>query len=66
MTTISITINGLKIDANKGSTLLKASLKAGIYIPSICAHPDLPPLVGLKPIEEIFQRNSNALQVFFK
>ncbi len=58
MTTISITINGVKIDAIKGSTLLKASLKAGIYIPSICAHPDLPPLVGLKPAEEIFQGNS--------
>ena len=58
MTTISITINGVKIDAIKGSTLLKASLKAGIYIPSICAHPDLPPLVGLKPTEEVFQGNS--------
>ena len=58
METIAITINGAKIDAVKGSTLLEASLKAGIYIPSICAHPDLPPLVGLKPAEEIFQGNS--------
>ncbi|KKM20816.1 hypothetical protein LCGC14_1641700, partial [marine sediment metagenome] len=58
MSTISITINGAKIDAIKGSTLLEASLKAGIYIPSICAYPDLPPLVGLKPAEEIFQGNS--------
>ncbi len=58
MTSISITINGAKIDTIKGSTLLEASLKAGIYIPSICAHPDLPPLVGLKPTEEIFQGNS--------
>jgi len=58
METISITINDAKIDAIKGSTILEASLKAGIYIPSLCAHPDLPPLVGLKPAEEIFQGNS--------
>ncbi len=58
METIAITINGAKINAIKGSTLLEASLKAGIYIPSICAHPDLPPLVGLKPAEKIFQGNS--------
>ncbi len=58
MEMISITINGAKIDAQRLSTILEASLKAGIYIPSLCAHPDLPPLVGLKPAEEIFQGNS--------
>jgi len=55
METISITINGTKIDAKKGSTILEASLNAGIYIPSICAHPDLPTLVGLKPTDQVFQ-----------
>ncbi|MFW9818881.1 MAG: FAD-dependent oxidoreductase [Candidatus Thorarchaeota archaeon] len=55
MGSISIMINGTKVEAEKGSTILKAALDAGIYIPSICAHPDLPPLVGLKPNEEIFQ-----------
>ncbi|MFX0004123.1 MAG: FAD-dependent oxidoreductase [Candidatus Hodarchaeota archaeon] len=55
MDSIPITINGTKIEAKKGSTLLNAALNAGIYIPSICAHPDLPPLVGMKPNEEIFQ-----------
>ena len=58
METIAITINGAKIDAIKGSAILEASLKAGVYIPSLCAHPDLPPLVGLKPADEIFQGNS--------
>jgi len=58
METISITINGSTVDAKKGSTILEASQNAGIYIPSLCAHPDLPPLVGLKPNEEVFQGNS--------
>jgi NADPH-dependent glutamate synthase beta subunit-like oxidoreductase len=55
METISITINGTKIEAKKESTILNAALNAGIYIPNICAHPDLPPLVGIKPNEYIFQ-----------
>ena len=55
METISITIDGKKIDAKKGSTILEASLSAGIYIPSLCSHPDLPTLVGLKPTDYVFQ-----------
>ena len=35
METISITINGAKVDAKKTSTILEASLNAGIYIPSL-------------------------------
>jgi len=58
MDTIPITINGTKIDVKKGITILEASQNAGIYIPSLCAHPDLPPLVGLKPNEYIFQGNT--------
>jgi len=60
MDAISITINGTIIEAEKGSTILNASLSAGIYIPSICAHPDLPTLVGLKPNEEIFQGETKS------
>ena len=55
METISITIDGKKIDAKKGSTILEASLSAGIYIPSLCSHPDLPTLVDLKPTDHVFQ-----------
>lgn len=58
METVSITINGTKVNAKKGDTILEASLNAGIYIPSLCAHPDLPPLVGLNPDEYIFQGNT--------
>ncbi|TET59052.1 MAG: 4Fe-4S dicluster domain-containing protein [Promethearchaeota archaeon] len=55
METNTITIDGTKIDAKKGNTILEASLNAGIYIPSLCAHPDLPTLVGLKPTDQVFQ-----------
>jgi len=55
METISISINGTKVEAKKGTTILEASQNAGIYIPSLCAHPDLPPLVGIKPNEVVFQ-----------
>jgi formate dehydrogenase beta subunit len=55
METVSIIINGIKVESKKGASILEASLDAGIYIPSLCAHPDLPPLVGLKPNEDIFQ-----------
>ncbi len=58
METIPITIDGTKIDVKKGITVLEASLNAGIYIPFLCAHPDLPPLVGTKPSELIFQGDS--------
>ncbi|UCC20446.1 MAG: FAD-dependent oxidoreductase [Promethearchaeota archaeon] len=58
METISITINGTKLDEKKGISILEASQNAGIYIPNLCSHPDLPPLVGLKPTKEVFQGNS--------
>ena len=58
METVSVTINGIKNDAKKGINVLEASHNVGIYIPSLCAHPDLPPLVGMKPTEYIFQGNT--------
>jgi formate dehydrogenase (NADP+) beta subunit len=43
MEMIKLNINGRDIEAQKGSTILKASLEAGIYIPHLCHHPDLRP-----------------------
>ncbi|MFX1355358.1 MAG: FAD-dependent oxidoreductase, partial [Promethearchaeota archaeon] len=62
----SITINGINFDVKKGSNVLEASLSSGIYIPSLCAHPDLPPLVGLTPNDEIFQGSSNFINTDFQ
>ena len=38
-----ITINGKKIAHKEGKTVLETALDAGIYIPSLCTHPELEP-----------------------
>lgn len=41
MSTVSIKVDGQKITARQGMTVLEAALGAGIYIPNLCADPDL-------------------------
>ena len=41
--TISISIDGRDVEAKPGQTSLRAADEAGIYIPRLCFHPDLPP-----------------------
>ncbi|MFC2072012.1 formate dehydrogenase subunit alpha [Chloroflexota bacterium] len=43
MDTITLTINGKGVNAEKGVTVLEAALGAGIYIPTLCYDPDLKP-----------------------
>ncbi len=43
MDTVTLTIEGRKVTAKKGMTVLEAALEAGIYIPNLCHHPDLSP-----------------------
>lgn len=38
-----MTINGRPVEAEDGQTVLQAASAAGIYIPTLCAHPDLKP-----------------------
>ncbi len=40
---ITLTINGQEVTAPAGSTILEAAEGAGIYIPTLCHHPDLKP-----------------------
>ena len=40
---LQLTIDGKKIEAPAGVSLLNAATAAGVYIPTLCAHPDLPP-----------------------
>jgi formate dehydrogenase (NADP+) beta subunit len=40
---VRLTIDGKAVDAPAGVSLLSAASAAGIYIPALCAHPDLPP-----------------------
>jgi [NiFe] hydrogenase diaphorase moiety small subunit len=41
--TFSFSIDGVKIEARPGQTILQAAEDAGIYIPRLCAHKDLVP-----------------------
>ena len=43
MSTITLTINGQQVTAPAGSTILEVAQSAGIYIPTLCHHPDLKP-----------------------
>jgi len=55
MATVTLTIDGLKITADKKMTILEAALENGIYIPHLCSHPDLPPVEELKPAEAVYR-----------
>jgi formate dehydrogenase beta subunit len=52
---IRFTVDGKKIEAFEGETILKASLKAGIYIPHLCHHPDLVPFNSVAPVDVCFR-----------
>ena len=41
---INLNINGIKVKTEAGRTVLEAAIQAGIYIPSLCYHPDIPPI----------------------
>jgi [NiFe] hydrogenase diaphorase moiety small subunit len=41
--TVSFTVDGLEVAASSGQTILEACDAAGVYIPRLCHHPDLPP-----------------------
>ena len=42
MDEINLTIDGIEVRVQKGTTVLQAAQSVGIYIPSLCSHPDLP------------------------
>ena len=41
LVTIKLTIDGKTVETEPGRTVLEAARDAGIYIPSLCSHPDL-------------------------
>ncbi len=43
MTMVNLTINGKAIQAPQGATILEAARTAGVYIPTLCYHPELRP-----------------------
>ena len=59
--TINLTINGQAVIADRGDSVLQAARKAGIYIPTLCEHPDLRP-EGLCRVCLVQIEGSPALQ----
>ena len=45
---VALTIDGQEVKVPQGATVLEAALKADIYIPTICYHPDLKPYGGCR------------------
>jgi formate dehydrogenase beta subunit len=57
MTHMKLTINDQKIEVLEGTTILEAARSAGIYVPTICYHPDLPSSKSGEVSRFIYQGN---------
>jgi formate dehydrogenase major subunit len=45
---IKLTIDGKTIEVQEGTTVLEAAEKAGVYVPTLCHHPQLTPYGGCR------------------
>jgi len=64
MGSVRLTINGEEIEAQAGVSILEAARMAGIYIPALCYHPDLPVAKGIQAAKIVYQgekRVENAM-----
>jgi NADPH-dependent glutamate synthase beta subunit-like oxidoreductase/NAD-dependent dihydropyrimidine dehydrogenase PreA subunit len=50
----NIAVDGQKIEARDGTSILEASLEAEIYIPHLCSHPQLDALSEVQSMEEVY------------
>lgn len=55
MDAVNLTIDGQRIRVPAGTTILEAARLVGIYIPSLCHHPDLPPADGSLAVAAVYQ-----------
>jgi len=51
----SLTINGSVCEADGGTSIIVAAKAGGIYIPSLCHHPDLPPFKDLPRAQRVYR-----------
>ena len=68
MEKMNLTIDGTKVTVEKGTTVLQAARSAGIYIPALCSHPNLPSSREVKPFEMVYRgkeelKNDNSLNL---
>jgi NADPH-dependent glutamate synthase beta subunit-like oxidoreductase len=55
MTDVRLHIDDQEVAVPAGITILEAAKRAGIYIPGLCCHPDLPPAKGAQAVAAVFQ-----------
>lgn len=55
MEPVVLTIDEAKISVPKGTTILDAARQAGVYIPHLCSHVNLPHVKGMKPAESVYR-----------
>jgi len=55
MAEIRLTVDGREVRAPSGATILEAARDAGVYIPTLCHHPDLPPAADTPAAEAVYQ-----------
>lgn len=51
----TLTIDGQSVRTDKDMSVLDAARQAGIYIPTLCRHPDLPVGRGTKPNDAVYR-----------
>ena len=56
---MNVTIDGTKITVEKGTTVLQAARGAGICIPALCSHPNLPSSREVKPFQVVYEVKRN-------
>ena len=52
---VRLNIDGQEIEVQAGATILEAARGMGIYIPTLCSHPDLPHAEGIQSAKAIYQ-----------
>ena len=57
MNPVTLTIDDIEVKTTEGVTVLQAAQGAGAYIPSLCAHPDLPPFTEIKAADFVYRGN---------
>jgi len=55
METVTFFVNNAEVKASKGVSILEATRKAEIYVPSLCYHPDLPPSRRGKSVSLVYR-----------
>jgi len=61
METITFFVNNIKLKAQKDASILEATRKAEIYIPSLCYHPDLPSSRKTKASNTVYRGNDRVM-----